>query len=73
MKLSRDPEYIAWLALNKKPRSNEKMLTYKEQTKSVKQWAVILNLKPKTIHERLRTGWTVEQTLETPQMTNQYQ
>ena len=74
MKLSRDPEYLAWLEANKPPRKGAKLLTYKGQSKTVAQWSKILGFKrPKVIHNRLLRGWTVEQALETPEMCNQYQ
>jgi len=35
-------------------------------TKTVKQWSVHLNVKDSMIHHRLRAGWTISDTLDTP-------
>ena len=72
MKLSKDPEYLAWKLANAKPHGNSRLLTYRGETKSIKQWSALLGLSEQTIRLRLYRLWTVEQTLETPTKANQY-
>lgn len=42
------------------------LLTYKGQTKTVAEWAEITGLYYTTIIERIRKGWSAEETIETP-------
>lgn len=37
-----------------------RILTYKEETHNMKQWAKILNINYTTLHSRFRKGWTIE-------------
>ena len=43
-----------------------RMLTYKGVTKPMRQWASETGVSRELIAYRLRTGWTVEEALETP-------
>ena len=49
---------------------NQKLLTYKNITKNIKEWAVETNLSATCITKRLKRGWTIEKTLETPLQEN---
>lgn len=41
----------------------ERLITYNNQTHSIKQWADIVGVKPITLTQRLRLGWPVDQAL----------
>lgn len=42
-------------------------LTYKGKTKSIKEWAVEINMPWPTLYDRVnRNGWTIEEAIETP-------
>jgi hypothetical protein len=42
------------------------MLTHNGETHCITEWAELINIKPNTIHSRLRLGWSVSKTLSTP-------
>lgn len=48
-------------------RANNRLLTYKGETRCVMEWAEILGLSKHTIFNRLREGWAVERIMTTPQ------
>lgn len=45
-------------------------ITYKGETKTTKEWAEITGLTTTLIRTRLKKGWTPEEILETPKMSN---
>lgn len=62
------PENCRWatqLEQNQNKR-NSIRLTYHMMTYSISEWSKIKNIKVSTIEARLRYGWSVDKTLETP-------
>ena len=50
-----------------KPNLKLKELTYKGETKSIREWAEELNMPWATLYDRVnRNGWTIEEAIETP-------
>lgn len=47
-------------------RRNSRLLTYKDQTRTMTEWSEILGLKSKTMFMRRAAGWTDEEILSTP-------
>lgn len=47
-------------------RRNTRFLTFKDQTKSLAEWAEIIGLPQDRLYARLRRGWSVEAALQTP-------
>lgn len=41
-------------------KSNNRLVTYKGKTLTAAQWARELGLRPKTVQQRLRRGWSME-------------
>ena len=39
---------------------------YQGESKNLSQWAKVVEIEVSTLHHRLKAGWTIEQTLETP-------
>lgn len=51
----------------KKPNKKLTELTYKGETKSIREWAAELEMPWPTLYDRVnRNGWTVEDAIETP-------
>lgn len=46
------------------------VLNYKGETKTATEWANQLNISPHIIWNRLKSGWSVEETLETPKLNS---
>lgn len=46
--------------------STLRRITLNGQTKTITHWAVFLGLKPKTLDNRLRVGWSIERALSEP-------
>jgi len=65
-------ELQAWIRANRKPHGNAKTLTHEGHTLTYKQWSVVKGITLQTIYDRIRHKWTVAETLDTPQKTNQY-
>ena len=42
---------------------NNHLITYKNQTKCISEWAEITGIKRKTIEKRIKYGWSIEKTL----------
>jgi len=42
------------------------MITYNNTTMILKDWADFLGIKPGTLNNRLRLGWSIEKAFETP-------
>lgn len=49
---------------------NNVYFTYKNETHCLREWANILNIKPMTLYNRYRKGWSVERMLSTPVLKN---
>lgn len=67
-----DPDNCKW-ATDEEQRSNTSTLrkiTFNGQTKSISQWADVLNIKYKTLDNRLRVGWSIERSLSQPTKTS---
>ena len=47
-------------------KTNNHVLTFKGQRKTVCEWAEILNVNPQALFSRLKRGWTIERTLSEP-------
>jgi hypothetical protein len=60
-----EPGNCKWATRFEQQRNTRKnvILNFNEQSKTVAEWAETLNIRSGTIRERLRRGWTVEQTL----------
>lgn len=52
--------------VRKTARQGKKYLTHKGNTKTVSEWARYLGIDSKILYTRLKRGWTIEKTLETP-------
>ena len=52
--------------VRKTVRQGKKYLTHKGNTKTVSEWARYLGIDSKILYTRLKRGWTIEKTLETP-------
>lgn len=47
-------------------RQNNRLLTFKGKTQSVTCWAKELDIEMRTLHNRLKLGWSIEDTLSKP-------
>lgn len=47
-------------------RRNNKIFTYKEQTHTLAEWAIFYNMNYWALRSRIKRGWSIEKTLETP-------
>ena len=64
--ISEEPKQNA-KATHKKPNLKLTELTYKGETKSIREWAAELEMPWPTLYDRVnRNGWTVEEAIETP-------
>lgn len=62
------PDNCTWatrLAQGRNTRKN-RLITYKEKTKCLSEWAQIFGMKSGTLNRRLKYGWSIESALETP-------
>lgn len=62
------PENCRWVDQEEQQnnRSNNHLITYKGETKTLAQWAKELNIKESTIRSRIRYGWSIDKIFETP-------
>ena len=58
--------------VRKTVRQGKKYLTHKGNTKTVSEWARYLGIDSKILYTRLKRGWTIEKTLETPVGTDKW-
>jgi len=67
-----EPGNVAWVTMseNCNNKRNNVRITYKGETKTATQWARELGIKPSIILDRVRRGWTAEDTLNTPPKTS---
>jgi hypothetical protein len=63
-----EPNNCRWATakVNGNNKSKEKCITYKGETKTATQWSEIVKVKRTTILERIKSGWSIEKSLETP-------
>ena len=62
------PDNCRWasrLEQNRNQRTNH-MVTYRDETKTIGEWAQLYNLAPGTLFSRIQRGWDVEKALTTP-------
>ena len=50
-------------------RRDNKLITYKEITRTQTQWAELIGINPMTLYSRLKNGWSLGKALETPLQT----
>lgn len=53
-------------ALANSQHGNSRLLTFRGETKSLRQWAEQFKIKPATLSKRLCDGWSVEEALTIP-------
>ena len=61
------PENCRWVS-NKQQANNKStniFITYKSRTKTIAEWSEEIGLKPDTIKNRIKKGWSIEKTFET--------
>lgn len=58
-------KWSTWFEQGAHRRSNRN-ITYKDQTKTISEWARIYKITPHTISYRLKNNWSIEKTLNTP-------
>ena len=60
-----EPSNCRWITLKEQAnnKTNNKIITYKNITKTIHQWADELKINPNTIFIRLKRGWDVERAL----------
>lgn len=62
-----EPSNCRWVSMKiqQNNRSNNHLITYKGETRSLAQWIELLHLKPTLILNRLNRGWSIEEAFET--------
>jgi hypothetical protein len=62
------PENCRWIdnLAQQNNRTNNRLLTYNNETHSVAEWSRILDISRYALYARLKKGWLVERTLTTP-------
>lgn len=62
------PENCRWVAFKEQNNNTRKnhYYTYKNETKSISQWADIYGLHRCVLNNRIRRGWSFEQAIKTP-------
>lgn len=60
-----EPNNVRWSTAQEQSRntSANHLLTLNGETRCVKEWSEILNIKPSTLHNRIKLGWTDEEVL----------
>ena len=53
-----------------RPKITIKTITFNNQTKTITEWAEQLNLSQSAIYHRLDRGWSIKDTLTTPQLNH---
>lgn len=66
------PSNCEWIPLSEQAqnRTNTLRLTFKGQTKTLKEWSRITGIEYPTLHARIERGWSVEKTLSNPSLIN---
>lgn len=62
------PKNCKWSTVKEQSnhRRNNRHITFKNQTKTAKQWCDIYNISQTTFNDRINRGWTIEQALTIP-------
>lgn len=63
-----EPSNCRWISAKEQGnnRRDNHLLTYNGETRTVTEWAEKIGMKPVTLFQRLRKGWTVERALTQP-------
>lgn len=63
-----EPSNCRWITLKEQQnnRTNNHLITYDGETKTLQQWGEKLGIKWTTLYKRLQSGWSVERALKTP-------
>lgn len=51
-------------------KSNNRLIAFNGQTHSISEWARLINIKPRTLRNRLEDNWSIEKALTTPLQKN---
>lgn len=57
---------------NARNRNDNKWITFRGETKCLKEWAEIIGGSKNLLHERFRKGWSVDRALTTPPQQQHY-
>ena len=63
-----EPSNCRWVSMKvqQNNRSNNRILEYKGQKKTITEWARICGLSYRNLHYRLKNGYSIEQAIEKP-------
>ena len=68
-----EPGNVAWRSrsdqqLNRRqlPKSNDRLITYNSETKTLEDWSKYTGIKRSTLQGRLDSGWSITEALTTP-------
>lgn len=63
-----EPDNCRWITIQKQQlnKSNNRIITFNNETHTVSEWANILNINPKTLEQRLLRGWDEIKAITTP-------
>lgn len=66
-----EPSNCRWITMKEQGnnRRNNKLITYRGKTMTQVQWAELINIDPVTLSCRLKRGWSIERSIETPLQT----
>lgn len=67
-----EPKNCRWITMHEQclNRKSNVYLEYRGEIKTISEWAETLNMNRHLIDDRLKRGWTVDDTLSLPKMTN---
>ena len=63
-----EPNNCRWVSnqVQSNNRRANHRITYGGETKNIGEWAIIVGISQSTLRHRLKSGWSIEQTLSTP-------
>ena len=63
-----EPSNCRWITLKEQQnnRTNNHLIEYNGDLKTLQQWGEIFNIKWTTLYKRLQSGWDIEKALTTP-------
>lgn len=66
-----EPGNCRWATRKEQARNTRRthFLTYRGETKCVSEWEIAFNMRPGTLHKRLKYNWETERAIETPVRT----
>lgn len=69
------PDNCRWITTQEQQfnKRDNVVLTFNGETMTATEWAHKLNLSPYIIWARLKSGWSVEETLKTPKLNNRFE